>query len=173
MRFTRLLLPLLFCLALTSCAGEPAPPVSPLAGHSGNYEAGAVIRLGALRAEAVIAQRAPDWCDVGFTEPSGLVGLAFAFRPEWVTVRYGGLEFPVDAKSLPAGAAAEVMRSALAMAMRRDTVTVQETDSGTELSGTIDAGGFLLSLSHEGEPLKLLMPARELAIEFTDFKFID
>jgi hypothetical protein len=59
MRLAWRFLPLLLCVALTSCAKEPVPPPSPLLGHTGNYEARAVIRRDDFEAEAVVSHLSP------------------------------------------------------------------------------------------------------------------
>jgi hypothetical protein len=174
MRLAWRFLPLLLCIALTSCAKEPVPPPSPLLGHTGNYEARAVIRRDDFEAEAVVSHLSPANCDLVFSAPEHLAGMAFVYGQDVVTVEYDGLSFPFDSQSIPEGAVAEVVVSALQRAIQQNAVTTELRVDGAILRGEIEAGSFLLSLTpNDNRPPKLLVPGAELEIEFTDFTFLD
>jgi hypothetical protein len=149
-------------------------PVSPLLAHTGNYEASAVIRQGDFRAEAEIARLSPASYHLCFTEPGHLAGMTFTYRQDGITVEYSGLSFPFDAQSIPTGAIAEVITSALSRSIEQNSVTTEHTETGAVLSGEIDAGSFRLGLElGTNQPRKLFVPTEELEIEFTDFIFLD
>ena len=175
MRILRLIVAGVLCAGLCACgSAAPAEPVPPLAGHTGNYDTQAKITCGELSATATVSQESPDACTVTFTSPDSLEDMAFLFRQDSVDVSYKDLGFQFDPGSVPGGAIAKVMVSAVGKAMRDDGVTAESTEAGTELSGTLETGAFTLRLDPEsGSPLKLSVPSEELEIEFVNFRFLD
>lgn len=161
-------------LLLCGCAGEapPAAPSSPLAGRSGNYQAETVIRMPGLSAAATISQ-SPQERRVTFTSPESLAGMEYRFDGDSVDVLYRGLSFSFDPQSVPAGSAAGVVAKAVEQAVMDDGITIAQTDTGTALGGMLDAGAFTLLVDPDGVPCKLLLPDRDMEIEFGNFRFFD
>lgn len=163
------------CLAgtLAACNAPAAEPRSPLAGHVASYEASVQFSGKNLDATGSVSQQLPGECSVRFTAPASLDGMVFAFRDGGVEVVYKELSFPFSGDGFPGGAAAEILVEAIDAAIAGDGVTYSEAD-GPELSGSIDAGPFTLSLDPEtGSPKKISVPTAELEIELRDFRFSD
>lgn len=180
MRARRVLIGLLLpiCIVLTAaagCAKKAAWEKEPFEGHTGNYSAVVRIKSHEMEAMALILQETPSSCSVEFELPESLRGMTFVFRNDTVDLSYKGLDFQFEPDSLPQGAAAKLMVSAISRAMRGgDEITVQGEEGILRLSGMMESGEFSLELDREsGEPVKLSIPGEELEIEFSKFRFLD
>lgn len=138
---------------------------------SDTFEATAVIRYKDFDATAVIHQDAQA-CSLSFTTPDSLKDMSVTYGDAGIDLSYKGLSFTFDPSSIPGGAVAQMMMSAIGEAIRGG-VEVDLKDDAALYSGVIDAGPFTLTADKEtGRLLYLSVPRAELEIEFTEFTIL-
>lgn len=131
------------------------------------------MRMPGLAACATVSQ-SPESCLVVFTAPESLAGMECLLDQDSADVDYKGLQFTFDPQALPDGAIAGILSDAVRSAVKAEGVSCTPTaDGGTELAGTLNADAFTLLLDAQGTPLKLLLPGRDMEIEFGNFRFLD
>lgn len=161
-------------LLFSACGGKAKKPEDIFEGRSGNYSTAARISYKGLNAQAAISQETPASCAVAFTAPASLKDMAFVFRQDSVDLSYKGLRFRFEQASVPLAAVARLAVSTINYAMRGDGVEAARVGDAVEITGIQENGSFLLRVDAEtGRPIKLLIPAEELEIEFDNFTFLD
>lgn len=160
-------------LLLSACSATPMT-LGDIEGRSAYYRATAYINKGGLLAVARIVQESPFECTVTYAAPAHLKGFETVFTEDEIELNYNGLTCELISSALPHTAAARAAVDIIRQSFTDTELPLTKTDQGLVAQGENTAGAFTLAIDPEnGAITKLLLPAEELEIAFTNFIYLD
>ena len=133
------------------------------------FEASMTLTLDRLEAQGKLSGNEDSW-QAEFESPNTLSGvvLTFSNTDGTVTASYKGLTFSVPKSALPVKAMLLNLIAAVGENSRNEMLSGEEKDGILTVSGTLDSGGYLLSVDSSGLLSRFEMPDSKLTIVFTD-----
>lgn len=101
-------------------------------------------------------------------EPKLLKGLEFNWNADQFEISYKGLNYSVDPSVLPETAFIKALKNVFSSVGAQNGS--KPADDGYVLEGGCESGDFKLTVSSDGIPLRLSIPALDMTVEFEKFK---
>ena len=155
-------------LCLFSCSMPSAEKISAENHLSEAFEKSAVINLDKLCSECTISRYGEgDW-EVVFDSPNTLSGVSLKFCEGNVSASYKGLNFSVPKTAFPIKSMLLCLVEAVDTNARLEQISGIEKDGMIEISGSLEAGEYILTLNKDGSVHSFDMPNNLLSIRLTD-----
>ena len=157
-------------VCFTSCSVPMKKDAARKNGLGSSFSADASITIEKLNAEGVVQRSGKGEWDIEFSAPNSLSGVKLDFSEGSVTASYKGLSFSVPQSAVPVKAMMLNLIKAVDENADLSELKGEEKDDILQISGSLDGGGYLLSVDSEGCLSGFEMPNNDLKMTFTNLK---
>lgn len=157
---------LIFCVILTlSGCRKKTEPIQPV---TQGFACEVNIKYGDKNLKCELLAPGGGIFIVRVKEPKLLDGLEFNWNADEFNISYKGLNYSVDPSVLPEAAFIKALKNVFSnVGIENGFKAVED---GYVFEGGSESGDFKLTVSSEGIPLSLSIPALDMTVKFEDFK---
>ena len=137
------------------------------------FQASVNVTIDKLNADGVLKRFGDGVWDIEFESPNTLSGVKLEFSGGNVTASYKGLDFSVPQSALPVKAMMLNLIEAVDTNARLEEPKGNENGDMLEVSGSLEGGDYIISVSKDGKLSSFEMENNKLKIVFTDMKEIE
>ncbi|MDE5771033.1 MAG: hypothetical protein K2I06_05300 [Ruminococcus sp.] len=156
-----------------SCSTPLKSEISRKNGLNCAFQSSVNVTIDKLNADGVLKRFGDGVWDIEFESPNTLSGVKLEFSGGNVTASYKGLNFSVPQSALPVKAMMLNLIEAVDTNARLEELKGNENGDMLEVSGSLEGGDYIISVSRDGKLSSFEMENNKLKIVFTDMKEIE
>ncbi|HHW46513.1 MAG TPA: hypothetical protein GXX17_06355 [Clostridiales bacterium] len=164
-RFVTVFLTVCGILALCSGCKSKAEPIQPV---TQGFVCEANVKYGDKSLKCELLAPGGGIFVVRVKEPKLLNGLEFNWNADEFNISYKGLNYSVDPSALPEAAFIKALKNVFSNVGVESSFKVVE--DGYVFEGGSESGDYKLTVSHDGIPISLSIPALDMKVQFVNFK---